>query len=88
MIQVFNIIKNNVNLDSSLFFCFSNIPTKGHPFKLYKPTCNRDICQDAFSQRVINSWNSIPVEVVSATSVNYSKELLDMHMYTLMYTKV
>ena len=44
-----------------------------------KKTLTRDICQHAFSQHVINSWNSLHVEVVSATSVNHLKQLLDMH---------
>ena len=92
MIQDFNVIKKYVNLDYSLFFSFSSLPTGGHPFKLNKPTCTRDICQHAFSQHVINSWgNNLPVEVVSAASVNHFKQLLDKHhahtIYTLMYNK-
>ena len=86
MVQVFNVIKKNVNLDSSLFFSFSGLPTRGHPFKIYEPMCTKDICQHAFSQRVINSCNSIPVEVIGATSVNHFKELLDTHhAHTIIY---
>ena len=38
----------------------------GHSLKLFKPQCKTNVRQNFFSQRVIDMWNSLPEEVMSA----------------------
>jgi hypothetical protein len=53
--------------------------TRGHSMKLEKRYCNLDIKRHSFSQRVINSWNSLTEEIVSAPTLNCFKARLDRH---------
>ena len=47
--------------------------TRGHDLKLFKKDCNTTFGQNYFSNRVINMWNTLPMEVVHASSVNSFK---------------
>jgi len=40
--------------------------TRGHSFKLPKRECHSNIRQNFFSFRVVNMWNSLPEEIVTA----------------------
>ena len=55
--------------------------TRGNSQKLYKPRLNKGILQRSifFSIRVVNSWNKLPEEVISAKTVNSFKNRLDKH---------
>ena len=53
------------------FFSISvNNRTRGDSCKLEKKQCNTNIRSSFFSQRIVNHWNGLPEEVVSAESVN------------------
>ena len=77
MIQVFKIIHGLDRIPSDTFFEHSSANTRGHSLKLTKHRCLTKLRQDAFSQRIINDWNSLPEEVVNAPSVNSFKTRLD-----------
>ena len=51
--------------------------TRGHSFKLLKPYVKTSIRQNFFSNRVVNAWNSLPEEVVTASTLNQFKNRLD-----------
>jgi len=51
--------------------------TRGHSLKLQKRECHSNIRQNFFSFRVVNMWNSLPEEVVTAESVNCFKGRYD-----------
>lgn len=51
--------------------------TRGHKFKLVKTHMHYDLRKYFFSNRVVNVWNSLPAEVVEATSVNSFKNNFD-----------
>jgi len=53
----------------------SDLP-QGHSLKLYMRHCRLD-ARKFFSQRVVNSWNSLPQHVIEAPSVNSFKKRLD-----------
>ena len=61
--------------------------TRGHSYKLLKPSVQTSVRENFFSVRVVNPWNSLPEEVVSAPSINILKSKLnkvwDTHKYTL-----
>ena len=50
---------------------------RGHEKKLSKDKSRLDARKFFFSQRVVNSWNSLPAEVVNAESVNGFKNAYD-----------
>ena len=47
--------------------------------KVYKPRLKKSILQrvNFFSIRVVNAWNALPEEVISASTVNSFKNRLD-----------
>ena len=47
--------------------------------KIGKPAANKVVRQNFFSVRVVNPWNSLPEEVISAASTNEFKNKLDNH---------
>ena len=72
------IINGYFNLDFSTFFTLSsNIHTRGNPLKLYKPYTHRLCRSNYFSVRIINDWNQLPEEILSCTSLNYFKSLIN-----------
>lgn len=56
--------------------------TRGNVFKLEKYACHYNIRKYSFCPRIVNSWNSLPNEVVEAESVNAFKNRLDRHWDT------
>ena len=50
--------------------------TRGHPFKIMVMRANTDIRQRFFSQRCVNLWNSLPVDVVTAPDLQSFKRCL------------
>ena len=48
---------------------------RGHTLKIFKPRMVKGLCcrQEFFSQRVIESWNKLPDQVVNAVSINSFK---------------
>jgi ribonuclease P/MRP protein subunit RPP40 len=78
LIQVFKMIKGFDKLDFGSFFTTSSLErTRGHSFKLLKNRSRVDLRKNFFSQRVINSWNCLPQNVVDADTINCFKNRLD-----------
>jgi len=75
------------DMDFLDFFIFShNIhQTRGHSFKLYKHYSRIDIQKNFFTRRVINPWNNLPKEVISTSSTNDFKNLIDYYTLNNMY---
>ena len=60
--------------------------TGGHNYKLKKNRCYTTPILTLFSIRVVNAWNSLPVHVVNAVSVNAFKSRLDMCWVHIMFS--
>jgi len=68
-----------INLPNSFKFQQSN--TRVHSFKLAKRYCSRDISKHFFSNLIIDMWNSLPSDVVSAKSVfSFKRKLSEMDL--------
>ena len=87
LIEVYKIchhIYDPVTTSPLLTFAHSN--TRAHNYKLNKPRVNTKQFQHFFSNRVVNIWNNLPPEVVSAPSTNSFKNKIDklfnIHMYS------
>ena len=87
MIMVHQLHTGKIRIDPSKFFepAPAHANTRGHCKKLMVPTSNKASRQRFFSVRVIQAWNSLPEEVVTAGSTNSFKNILDNHWKNKMY---
>ena len=77
LIEVFKIVHELDKVERGRFFIDSNTGLRGHNFKFLKKRCRLDVRKYFFSQRIINSWNKLPQNVVEADSLNAFKNRLD-----------
>ncbi len=56
---------------------------RGHPLKLQKDRSRLDLRKFTFSQIVVDMWNDLPAEVVTASSVKAFKNKLEAHLKNL-----
>jgi len=52
--------------------------TTGHPYKLVKRLCSHDIYKHFYTNRVVDLWNNLPNDVISAKSLHSFKCKLRM----------
>ena len=55
--------------------------TRGHQLKLEKGRSRLDVRKHFFTQRVVNLWNALPVNLVSAPTVNAFKNRLEKKLW-------
>ena len=60
--------------------------TRGHGVTLAKKQCRLDIRNFLFSQRIVNEWNRLSADCVSASSVNIFKNKIDIYLRRAGYT--
>ena len=53
------------------------VATRGHSLKLQKRLCRASLRANSFVMRVVNTWNSLPEDIVNAPSVNAFKNIFD-----------
>ena len=78
MIETYKIL--NGIYDSSvcnLLTPTENTRTRGHSMKLPKIRASTTVKANSFTHRIVNCWNNLPEETVSAPSVNSFKNRLD-----------
>ena len=80
LIEAFKIIHGHENVDRNIFFEMADSNTRSNTCKLKKRECIRTVTRaNSFGVRVVNDWNDLPVEVVTAPSVSVFKQRLDKH---------
>ena len=78
IIQVFNILSGVHDSNSVIKFNMSNISnTRGNKFKMQLTHIHYNLRKHFFSNRIIDVWNSLPNDIVSADSTNIFKNRLD-----------
>jgi len=79
MIEVYKILTGKEHIDIGQFLTLvdNHYCWRGHDMKLTKERSRLDIREHSFSQRIINSWNSLPASVVNAKTVNSFKNVYD-----------
>ena len=82
MVEVFKIMNNKYDPEvSSLLIKHSNVvqnrPTRRTFKKLFKKRARLDIMKSSFSHRIVNVWNHLPEEVVSAPTMITFENRLD-----------
>ena len=80
MIFIYQMFNGGVDISPvDLFELASDGTTRGHPFKLRKPSAVCRSRRAALAVRTVNDWNGLPSKVVCSPSVNIFKARLDAH---------
>ena len=70
LVMYYKIIHNLIDLNCEDFFKFSRHSlTRSHNLTLTKPICKTNLYLNSFSNRLINVWNKLPIDVVNAPSL-------------------
>ena len=77
LIETFKLVKGFTKVDHDKFFTINENIGRGHMYKFAKYRSRLNVRASFFSQRVVNDWNKLPDDVVSADSVNAFKNRLD-----------
>ena len=81
LIEAFKWVKGINKGDISKVLKFSNQDrTRSNGFKLVKFTFHREIGRHWYGNRVVDEWNKLPEEIVSANRVDTFKNKLDRYM--------
>ena len=88
MIEVYKILSEKYDPEVSNFLPLHKElrpvhSTRGNSKRLFKRRTRHNICRHSFSHRVIDLWNSLPEQVVSAPSVTSFEARLDRHWSNL-----
>ncbi len=80
MIQTYKYMHGEYDSDTNKIFKRTHeTRTRGHDLKLFKERALTATRAEFFTSRVIDTWNSLPQEVVSAPSTDAFKARLDKH---------
>ena len=78
MIQCYKIMNGLVRIEAQdLFTRVPSINTRGHGQRVLRTKAHKATRIKSFSQRTIKSWNSLPIDVINAPSINAFKSRLD-----------
>ena len=73
LIEVFKIIRGFDKVDYLKFFHLSTTGLRGHNHTLFKPSFKRNVGKYTFSNRVIDSWNRLPEDIIACESLDNFK---------------
>ena len=94
LILIFKIINNLINLDFSTYFTYNynhqSYNLRRHTLSFKKPNLAKtSVRNNFFSFRCINTWNSLPEEVVTSNSLNNFKlKLNKFDLYSIYTSKI
>ena len=76
LIETFKIMNGEYDLNRDLFFQIDEGGRRGHDQKLFKKRFRLDIRKYAFSNRVIDNWNSLSARCINCNTINTFKKHL------------
>ena len=79
MIYAYKIMTEKVKIKANEIFKTTNRTLRGHDYKIQKKKATKVPSINVFSNRIVNDWNTLPREIVSATTTNAFKNELDKH---------
>ena len=85
LIQVWKIFNRDCALEPTQLFLRANFNRRGHSLKLYLPRADVNCRRRFFAIRVINDWNSLSNDAVTASSLNRFKALLKRDLGQKLY---
>ena len=86
MIFAYKIFTGNLGLDKNDIFQSSSSGIRGHEYRVVRRKATKFCRRNAFSNRIINDWNSIPPKIIAATSIDLFKNSLDKYWKEEMFT--
>jgi len=91
VIETYKYLHGVYNINCSLFLPLSvgdsGVSTRGHSLKLQKRDCKSVFRENVLGYRIVNLWNSLSEDVVSAPTINSLKGRFDRHCLHLRYSK-
>ena len=87
LIEVYKFTHGHYSIKSNLLQLDKGTRTRGHSFKLVKRSCRLNIRQHFFCNRITNTWNNLPSEIVNAPSINAFKARIDKFFEDEIYTE-
>ena len=88
LIMTYKILHGQVLLNSDEFFTINLNHTRSNGMKIYKNHSNTNSRKFSFTQRIINDWNNLPHDIVSAPNVLIFKTKLDKFLYNRRFTYI
>ena len=86
LIFLSKLLNGYFDLDHSNFITLShNTQTRGHTYKLLKPSAYHPCQVNYFGTRVFNDWNNLTSDVVENSSLNNFKSAIDNYFYDLRF---
>jgi hypothetical protein len=82
LIEVFKIMKGLEDVNKEIFFTMDKGCTRGHELELFKHNCRLDCRKYAFSNRIVNMWNSLPSNITACNTVHSFKRKIDVYLYS------
>ncbi|KAK3101483.1 hypothetical protein FSP39_003928 [Pinctada imbricata] len=79
MVETYKIMNNLDHVNKEKIFPLNTNITRGHNKRIYKKYSRTNVRKFSFTQRVVETWNSLPANVVEAKSVNIFKNKLNAH---------
>ena len=79
MIFAYNIFSKKVNIKYEDLFRLSSSRTRGHQYHLIRQQATKKCRANSFSNRIVSDWNTLPEEIVNATTTLNFKQKLDTH---------
>jgi len=74
------IIFGLICLDVNKYFTFTSLPTRGHPYKLYKAQCEHLKRRNFFTKRIVHVWNSLPANVDFSSLPRFKKSVIQVDL--------
>ena len=80
LIYCYKVIFGVVDFNFSDFFLkFSSVTaTRGHAYKLYKPSCVNSTGSRYFAERIVNVWNFLPPSVNFSTLNAFKRSIVPL----------
>ena len=77
MIFADKLFTGQMGLNKDDLFASPSSTARGHSYRVIKGKATKLCRINAFSNRIIDEWNSLPKEIVAASSTNAFKNALD-----------
>ncbi len=79
IIEVYRLRHGLDKISTDILITRTNTNTRGNTQKLFKPRARLNTRKNAFSHRVVDTWNSLPTSIIEATTLNSFKSRLNKH---------
>ena len=80
LIEAYKIIRDLPDASKDLFYFSDSNRTRGNQLKMTKRRFFTDVGKYAFSNRIVDNWNKLSDDIISAPTTTLMKRRLDVHL--------